>query len=172
MQITTTQFYKAYFFFAALLLALFPLHLHAESEKRPDIFIAPLAEVIGFSKEGASFGGGLAIGAEENGKAMGLRFLYAVDSESVSIMELNVLMRFYFFEKDTHNGLFVQLNGGCTLFSHERDNGLPEEDAGGFSVGVTAGWRFPFSKYFFVEPYIRAGYPYIAGLGVAAGFIF
>ena len=164
---------KIFIVLVFLVLLTFPAYSQnrKQAEKRPDIFIAPAAEVIGYGRNGSAFGGGVVIGAEDNGKAMGLRFLYAADSESVSTMELNILLRFYFFNtSNAHTGLFVQLNTGVALCSRDNDdNGLTETEIGLFSMGVSVGWRFPFGKYFFVEPAIRGGYPYIYGAGVSAG---
>ena len=103
---------------------------------------------------------------------MGLRFLYASDTDSMITMEFNVFIRFYFFNRDEHKGLFLQANGGAALVSSEKESANQDEEVGTFCVGISAGWRFPFGKYFFVEPAIRVGYPYIYSAGVSAGFRF
>ncbi|MCL2480514.1 MAG: hypothetical protein FWF38_02260 [Spirochaetaceae bacterium] len=123
-------------------------------------------EGIGYSGEGLAFGGGLAVGAENSGYSLGLRLLYATESDSVKTMELNALIRFYFFNRDQHNGLFLQINGGSALSS------LDEDKVGSVSAGISVGWRIPFGELFFVEPAVRVGYPYMAGVGVAGGIRF
>jgi len=138
----------------------------AQEKNRPDIFIAPLVELIGFSGKGLAFGGGFALGAENSGYALGLRILYATEGDSINTTELNVFVRFYFFERDQHTGIFLQLNGGSAHYSRD------EDDAGSVSAGVSVGWRFPFKKIFFIEPAVRIGYPYMAGVGGAGVYRF
>jgi hypothetical protein len=41
---------------------------------------------------------------------------------------------------------------------------------GTFLGGLTLGWRFLFGDHWYAEPVLRAGYPFIAGGGIAAGF--
>ena len=100
---------------------------------------------------------------------MGLRFLYASDTDSMITMEFNVLIRFYLFNRDEHKGLFLQANGGASLVSSKKEDAIEDKEVGTVSAGIFAGWRFPFGKYFFVEPAIRVGYPYIYGAGVSSG---
>ena len=152
-----------------MLLSLFSLHVHAQSDKRPVIFIAPLAELSGYGLEGIAFGGGFAIGTEDDGFTIGLRLLYATDSESANSLELNFFIRYYVFTPNDHSGLFVQLNGGPVVFNYKKAVVIPSE-AGEISFGFTVGWRFPLGKHFFLEPAIRGGYPYIAGGGLSAGY--
>jgi hypothetical protein len=40
------------------------------------------------------------------------------------------------------------------------------------SAGVMLGRRFLLGGRWYVEPYLRAGYPYVAGAGASAGFRF
>ena len=152
-----------------MFLLLFPIYVHAESEKRPDIFIAPVAEAVGYSMEGIAYGGGLIIGAGDDGLAMGIRLLYATDSEFANTLELNFFIRYYILTPYDHSGLFLQLNGGPVIFNYEEADGIPSE-IDDMSFGLTVGWRFPLGKHFFIEPAIRGGYPYIAAGGVSAGF--
>ncbi|MDR1306884.1 MAG: hypothetical protein LBK74_04845 [Treponema sp.] len=58
---------------------------------------------------------------------------------------------------------------GAGLFALNGDFTVPAE-TGRFSVGLAAGWRFLLGERWYVEPFLRAGYPYIAGGGVSAGF--
>ena len=103
-----------------------------QAEKRPDIFIAPVAEVLGYSRDGVAFGGGVALGVEDTGTAMGLRFLYASDIDSMKTMELTVLIRFYLFNQDEHTGLFLQANGGASLLSIKNEDDIQNEEVGTF----------------------------------------
>ena len=141
---------------------------HAQSTEKTDIFIAPLAEVIGFSFKGPAFGGGFALGAG-NGVAVGARFLYAVDTESIHTFEIAFFMRFYFKGADACTGPFGQLNIGAAIHEHEHA-AFPITKLGVFSAGIAAGWRLPLGKRWYFEPSVRAGYPYLVGTGVAFAF--
>ena len=154
--------------FRAVLISVFMLLFvfsgFSQEKNRPDIFIAPLFEVIGYSGEGLAYGGGLAFGAEQSGYGVGLRLLYVTEGDSINTMELNAFIRFYFINRFKHEGLFLQVSGGAALSS------LEDYNVATFAGGLSAGWRFVFSKkYFFVEPAVRTGYPYKVGVGVSAG---
>ncbi|MCL1813864.1 MAG: hypothetical protein FWG29_10155 [Treponema sp.] len=134
----------------------------------PDFFIAPLAEIVGYSRIGPSFGAGFALGAG-NGVAIGARFLYCADTESVYTMEITVFMRFYIQGADVCTGPFAQLNAGASIFNHEHSVSPPTE-VGALSAGVAAGWRFLLAERWYVEPALRFGYPYMFGVGVAFAY--
>jgi hypothetical protein len=134
----------------------------------PDFFIAPLTEVIGYSSKGLAIGGGFALGAGD-GVAIGLRLLYAIDTESVSTLELAVFLRFYLLGSGVHTGPFVQVISGADIHARENDWSLSAR-AGAFSAGLAAGWRFLLGNRWYIEPVVRVGYPYIAGVGVSAAF--
>ena len=134
------------------------------------LFIAPLIEIIGYSRSGPAIGGGLAIGAGDE-ITIGARFLYAISNESIITMEIAVFFRAYIFGPDTAKGPFVQLNIGSASFGLERPVPIPSA-AGDLSLGLGAGWRIPFSNRWYWEPYIRIGYPYIVGAGISAAFRF
>jgi hypothetical protein len=92
-------------------------------------------------------------------------------------LELNFLMRFYFFhmpraENLGHSGLFIQFNGGPALFAREDTHIAVPTDMTLISAGLSLGWRFLLGKHFFIEPAVRTGYPYLAGVGLAAGVSF
>ena len=140
----------------------------AQNTEKTDFFIAPLAEILGYSRQGPSFGGGVAVGAG-NGVAIGARFLYAVDTESVNTVELAVFMRFYPGGADACTGLFVQLNAGAFVLGlHEIPFAFAK--SGSISAGIAAGWRFPLGERWYMEPSVRVGYPYMLGAGVAFAF--
>jgi len=139
-----------------------------QSGESSGFFIAPLVEVIGFSRKGPAFGGGLAMGMGE-GVAIGWRFLYAVDTESVHTLELAVFMRFYVRGSNAVTGPFIQLNAGAAIHALESFPSFPA-DAGGLSADIAVGWRFPIGQRWYIEPLIRVGYAYIAGVGVSFAF--
>jgi len=144
-----------------------------EAEPRhSQFFIAPLAEVIGYSRKGPAIGGGLAVGAGD-GVAIGVRCLYAValGGESLNTLELAVFMRWYLRGSEAYTGPFVQLNAGAVMVATESAVSFPAE-VGGLSLGIAFGWRFPLGKHWYIEPAVRAGIPYIAGAGMSAAFHF
>ena len=142
----------------------------AHSSEKPDFFIAPLAEITGYSRDGISFGAGFALGAG-NGVAIGARFLYAVDTESLRTMEIAVFMRFYLQGAEACTGPFIQLIAGASIHNKEHA-AVPPVRAGSLSAGIAAGWRVSLSEHWYMEPAIRAGYPYIAGAGISFAFRF
>ena len=133
-----------------------------------DFFIAPLTEIIGFSQKGPSFGAGFALGAG-TGVALGLRLLYSIDLDSINTLEMAGFIRYYLKGADTHTGLFIQLNVGAAIFAYEKVVFTIAESSS-LSAGVAAGWRFKLRERWYFEPYIRAGYPYIAGAGAAFAY--
>ena len=144
--------------------------LPAHSDKKPGFFIAPLAEIIGYGREGPSFGAGFALGAG-NGVAIGVRFLYVIDTESIHTMEIAIFMRAYLWGTEACTGPFVQLNTGVTVHKYKHVV-FAFGEAGAFSAGIAAGWRFPLGERWYIEPSVRVGYSYIAGAGVAFAYRF
>ena len=165
---------KRLFSIIILIMAVYVIPVQAQTEpvqapeqKPVDFFIAPLAEVLGYSIEGAALGAGVMIGAG-NGVAMGLRIFWAQDAEKINTVEIAGFMRFYLQGKEASSGLFAQLTAGICIFAYEESPITPAE-AGALSIGAAAGWRFPIGKQFYIEPVIRTGYPYAFGAGVSAG---
>ena len=132
-----------------------------------DFFIAPQAETLMYSPDSISTGGGFTIGYG-SGIAMGLRMLFAVDPHSYGIVEMLFFLRLYLAGSWANTGPFVQINGGPVLFTSETIRTV-RKGIGTISAGISAGWRIPLGKYWFLEPAIRSGYPYIAGAGVSGG---
>ena len=159
-----------------LLIIFFAVPLYAQtaddssSSSPQDFFIAPLAEVLGYSQKGPAFGGGFALGAG-SGVAIGARFLYAIDTESIHTMEIAAFIRFYLLGADACTGPFAQLIAGAAIFNYEH-TASPPAKAGALSVGIVAGWRFTLGERWYVEPAIRVGYPYIAGAGASFAYRF
>ena len=138
-----------------------PMH----STVKPDFFFAPLAEVIGYGLKNPSLGAGFALGAG-NGVAIGLCFLYTIDSESLHTIELTVFLRFYLRGPEACTGPFIQLITGAALHTHKH-GAFAFAGSGALSAGIAVGWRFPLGKRWYIESSVRAGYPYIAGVGVS-----
>ncbi|MCL1929333.1 MAG: DUF3575 domain-containing protein [Treponema sp.] len=156
--------------FTVLFIILSAVLTHAQTTEKTDFFFAPLAEIVGYSRKGPSLGGGFALGAG-NGVAIGARFLYAIDTETIHTMEITAFMRFYLLGANVCTGPFIQLNAGASIYNHEQGVYTPAE-VGSLSAGIAAGWRFLLGERWYIEPSIRAGYPYIAGVGVSFAFRF
>jgi hypothetical protein len=68
-------------------------------------------------------------------------------------------------EEQEHRNFFVQADIGAYLFLEEG------EVTPMFNGGLRVGYRIPLGS-FYIEPYGRGGYPYIFGIGLAAGVKF
>ncbi|GMO66129.1 MAG: hypothetical protein Ta2A_14150 [Treponemataceae bacterium] len=111
--------------------------------------------------------------------ALGLKASYVHDFLNTVTLNSNVrnffgvglLARFYFAEVDTCE-FFAQVEGGLTI---GRLSGIVSyEKFGktelGFWAGAEVGARININKVLYVEPFIRAGYPFVWATGVAIGF--
>ena len=144
----------------------------AAPPQRGDFWVCPGAETAFYTSSGVSVGGSLAA-AYGNRASIGFRAAWFFDmNNELDALELGFLLRYYFMKSEPSTGPYLQLTGGPVLFfDREEKNSVPAH-YGRISAGLTFGWRFLFGKLFFAEPYIRAGYPYIAGAGVSAGVRF
>ena len=154
--------------------------LYAQEDQReassPIFFAAPVVETVWYGRVAPSIGFGVALGTE--GKiSIGLKTIYAtpLTEDDLTTLEITLFFRFYLTAADTvtvyPRGLFAQITYGTAIFSRGGEISFPAR-GGAISIGVTAGWRFPLGSRFFVEPYIRAGYPYYGGAGLSAGVRF
>jgi hypothetical protein len=133
--------------------------------ERQDLFVSTFFESIGYSFSTIAYGGGLSIGSGSR-TAIGMRLFYAVNPEDFIFVEMLFLLRYYILESQPTTGPFLQFIAGPVIYAYE----TPELSGfGNISAGLSAGWRFPFGDRFFVEPAVRVGYPYIAGVGVFLG---
>ena len=134
-----------------------------------DFWICPSAEIAMYSIANLAYGGGVSLGYGR-GASIGFKLSYLTDADGmVTTLEIDFLFRLYFFGRDRCSGPFVQLNAGPALFAQEKSLGIPAE-IGIASAGLVFGWRFLLGRYFFLEPAIRAGYPYIVGVAFSGGF--
>jgi len=138
-------------------------------EKQKDLFVALLAEGLGYSRYNVAFGGGILFGGSWDGKGVGLRLFYAQDAEDFIFLEALAHMRFYLSREKNNTGIFLQAEVGIVFFSYEE---LEITDYCSFVGGISAGWRFMIYKQWYIEPFIHVGYPYIFGAGFSAGFKF
>ena len=146
----------------------------AAPQKRGDFWVCPGAETAFYTSSGISAGGSLAV-AYESKFSFGFKAAWFFDTNNeLDALELNFLLRYYFMDAGEmpSAGPWLQLMGGPALFFDKAENPSIPAKWGTVSAGVIFGWRFLFGKLFFAEPYIRAGYPYIVGVGVSGGVRF
>jgi hypothetical protein len=139
-----------------------------------DLWICPVFETGFYGVSNPSFGGGLAVGYGDK-MAFGIKVVYWSDMGEVRALELNVLVRYYFFSERAvdlgagNPGLFLQFSGGPAIF-------INPTTAATISAGLSVGWRFLLGDRlggrFFIDPVIRGGYPYFVTAGLSAGVRF
>jgi len=134
-----------------------------------DFWICPGFETAMYSRSGMSYGGSLALGYGK-GASLGLKAAFFVSPDNTTL-EINFLFRMYLQGPFAYSGPFLQLSGGPVLFAEEGIVDFPTR-FGSISGGLSFGWRFLFKDRWFVEPAIRAGYPFIAGANISAGVRF
>jgi hypothetical protein len=157
------------------LLAVFTVPVHGQAALQPEterssaseFFVAPLAAAGLYSREGAAIGTGLILGYGEGG-AFGVQVLYNYDMEELTTLEFTSVMRLYLPSLSRNSGLFAQINAGLCLFFWEEEPTKKQDSS--IVGGITVGWRFLFGRHWFAEPAVRLGYPYIAAIGIGAGF--
>jgi hypothetical protein len=115
-----------------------------------------------------NFAAGAALGFDYNlasSFALGLAVTGSSNFSGIAVIEPAAIIRWYFLSSgDT--GLFAQADLGCFMILE--DGGLTPLFAGGFR----GGFRLPFGKPLYVEPYGRIGYPFAFGIGALVGIRF
>ena len=119
--------------------------------------------------KGPALGGGFMLGMGD-GVSIGFKTLVAGSLEAQSLMsvELALFLRAYPLSANVPRGFFAQAEAGAVLHAGDDPLALPAETGRGV-FGISAGWRFWLGNHWYIEPYIRGGYPYIIGGGVCAG---
>jgi len=159
-------------FFLFVFLSFQSLYAQESSVGREDFWVAPTVELSMYTFEGLAFGGGATLGYGD-GTAMGLKVIYFGDFDNVlRSIEINFLVRFYLPRLTGHSGLFLQFAIGPVIFTSGADTLSLPSPHGVFSASASLGWRFIFGRHFFLEPAVRAGFPFIAGIGLSAGVRF
>jgi hypothetical protein len=154
-----------------IFLSAVPVFAQNQNAGWDDLWVSAVAESSYFSKSNAAFGFGAAIGYGD-GMSFGLRLVFFSDVNEVNSLEINFLLRLYLPRLEGHSGLFVQFNGGPVLFAQAGSSITRPAQIGTFSAGLSVGWRFLFGRYFYLEPFVRAGTPYLFGAGLHAGVRF
>jgi hypothetical protein len=150
-------------------LGIFPVF--AQNRTSEDLWVCPVFESGLYSVLNAAIGGGAALGYGDK-VVFGLKVIYWNDMEDISELELNFFLRFYLFSPTGKSGFFIQLNGGPVIFYQSEESIAVPSEIGTVSGGLSLGWRFLLGGHFFIEPAIRAGYPYIVLAGLSAGLRF
>ena len=124
-------------------------------------------EANGSGREAIAAGGVLSIGLDIIPNfSIGIKKAYYYDFDLITVMEDTGFFRWYPLNKF---GLFIQAELG-TMIYFEDSNSSPA-----FQGGFAAGWRFLFPQNsgagmnFYLEPYVRGGYPYLWGGGILMG---
>ena len=139
------------------------------AQQPENVFIAPITEVNGYGWSSAAYGGGLTMGAGTGG-ALGLNLIYATDSANFTFIEIQFFVRAYIYGENAYSGPFMQLGVGPAIYIDAISTaGEQSADYGNFSIGLTTGWRFLAGRYIFIEPALRLGYPYLAGVNLSIG---
>ena len=98
--------------------------------------------------------------------AAGANVTGSTDFSGANALEFAALLRWYFLPDlgpGRYEGWFVQVNLGGTLF-------LTELEAPTWFLGeLRGGYRQPMGTNFFIEPYIRMGFPIMVGVGFFVG---
>jgi len=127
-----------------------------------DFFLSAGPELNANTREGAAIGGSVIFGTDFlKIFAGGLRVIISNNFGEITTIEPLLFFRFY--PPLGIKGLFAQLELGASLFL-EGGGVYPA-----FSAGLSAGWRFSLTEKFYIEPYIRGGYPFAWGIGITAG---
>jgi len=101
---------------------------------------------------------------------LGVKALYSNDFKKHHIFDAALLFRWNFYDfskiKERDSGFFIQLEGGAVFGLKERE----PSKLFMYALGEAAfGYRFTINN-FFIEPYLRGGYPVIWAIGISGGF--
>jgi hypothetical protein len=97
--------------------------------------------------------------------AVGLSVTASHNFTAFTAIEPAAMFRWYFWGKN-HTGFFAQADAGVYLYM-ENEQTIPV-----FLGGLRTGFRLPLGQFFYIEPYGRAGYPFVFGIGITAGMRF
>jgi len=122
-----------------------------------------------------NFAGGLVLGFGYNlpasvPLALGINVTGSSNFSQTVVLEAAPYLRWYFMGAG-HTGFFAQADVGIYYVMED----LNKKDRNVFDMfngGLRAGYRLPMGSLFYVEPYARAGYPFVFGIGLMTGIIF
>ena len=155
------------FCFVMLLISFSMLPVYAQNNTaKEEICIAASAETGLYSFNSLAYGGGLAL-AYGTRTSIGLKASYFYDIPSnIGSFDIDILLRFNLLNRAS--GPFLQFMGGPVIMIVNSVLSIPG-NWGTVSIGLAGGWRFAIGRAFFTEVFVRGGYPYIFGAGLAAG---
>ena len=101
--------------------------------------------------------------------SLGAKALYSNDFKKHHIFDAALLFRWNFYDfskiKERDSGFFIQLEGGAVFGLKERE----PSKLFMYALGEASfGYRFTINN-FFIEPYLRGGYPVIWAIGISGG---
>ena len=122
-----------------------------------------------------NFAGGLVLGFDYNlpvsvPLAMGINVAGSYNFSYTVVLEAAPFLRWYFMGVG-YTGFFVQADVGY-YYAMEDLNKKDKNTFDRINGGLRAGYRLPMESSFYIEPYIRAGYPFVFGVGLMAGILF
>jgi hypothetical protein len=97
--------------------------------------------------------------------ALGLKGMMYNDFQSVTATEMELSLRLYLI-KIGDGGPFAQLGWGAAFYRED------EHDRSAMVLDGVLGYRLYFFKGFYVDPFIRVGYPFVVSGGIMAGHWF
>jgi len=158
--------------FIFLILICLPLSAQGETTKSEEFWISPGAEMAFYSPVSLSAGGSVTI-AYGSGTSIGTKISWLYDNKGqLNVFILDFLLRWYFFGNSANSGLYIQFAGGPAIYLQSEEEISMPVRIGTLTAGLALGWRFLLGNYFYIEPSISGGYPYIFGAGLSAGVRF
>jgi len=134
---------------------------------RPDFWMGFGFNTAFYDPSGLSIGGNLAVGYG-SGASLGVLASYFFNTSYSSVLELDLLLRFYLSGKNAFFGPFLQVVGGASLISYNLGINIPS-NTGVFNAGLGFGWRLIAVNKFYWEPSVRVGYPYYCCFTLSIG---
>ena len=95
--------------------------------------------------------------------ATGVSVTMSGDSYDNGVLETAIIGRGYF--SSFHKGFFIQGDLGLSVINLRDEKTFFEP-----LFGIQGGYRLVIGEFFFAEPHIRVGYPFVFGIGIVAGF--
>jgi hypothetical protein len=141
------------------------------SQEIGDFWVCPAGEASYYGASSPAYGGGFAFGYGK-GTAIGLKAAFFASPEGTTTIELNFFFRLFFLGAEAASGPFLQIMGGPAIFAADAGSTAVPSELGTVSAGLGFGWGFILNNRWFIEPFVRAGYPYLIGAGVSAGMRF
>ena len=151
----------------ALALCLFLSHIPLFAENEFSLGLGPEINIVTLEERKAALGG--VISAENRFGpifAAGVNLGAAYGWNNLIGIESRIFGRWYFV-RPTAMEFFFQGDAGLLVTLRPSS---PQESRGSPSVGMTLGARIFLPGSWYLEPYVRGGYPYLGGAGILMGY--